>query len=718
MTTRKKLTIFLCVVAVCVITSAVVLNKLISSKVSTLLEEHLVQSKQETDYLFESNGSKIQAYVYENSFWDEFYKATLKKDTNWINENMTQSLQKSHYGAEFIWVVDKEMKDVYSASLRNSFEIKMLHSVPFDLKDSINSDWFLHKVVAINGEYIELFTAPTQLSIDVQRKTAPVGFLILGRKINDDLFAVLHKNNQQVTYSIAPENAQHADAISVSNATIEYYKTLSQYNNKPLFIKASVYQPEIKTYNNFVFVAFLFFINFTLACLLLFYFVFARYVINPLAHISESLQNKNPAIIQHLKTYRNEFGEVARLISAFFENNNKLEEEIVQRKKSEADLQKALQVKSDFMSNMSHEIRTPINGIIGISNLLSNEKLTAEQLEYTKTLKHSSNHLLSVVSDILDFSKLESDNFKLESRPFNLRECCDKVFQLFKLRADEKKLSFYFYPDSTTHSDRIVGDEHRLTQILNNLVSNAIKFTSNGMVELSYKTVESSQLYVSYEFTIKDSGIGIKETEMGEIFNSFSQANSTINRKYGGTGLGLTISKKLIEKFGGELNVQSAYKIGSSFSFKITFLKQQENSAEEVQPKEVIHNQNLSKMKILIAEDNQINVFVLNQFLKKWGANVAVVENGKMALEKLKEEHFDIVLMDYHMPVMNGLEATNEIRKSNDEDTRNTPVFALTADVTSGTKQMLLNNGFNQYVSKPFSPDALYELLFQYKKAI
>jgi signal transduction histidine kinase/CheY-like chemotaxis protein len=568
--------------------------------------------------------------------------------------------------------------------------------------------------VPINNEFVEVFTAPVQASLDIKRTSKPIGYIICGRRLNDQYFGTLRKSNAQVTYSISPDNDEHIDNTDLQAATISYFKTIPFYNNKLLYIKAKVFQPEIKAYSKFVLLAFVFFIAIIVLCSVLFFIIFVKNVVNPLANISNSLKRNTSTEVEHLLVKKNEFGEIAGLITSFFEANEKLAEEIEQRKASELALQKALKIKSEFLSNMSHEIRTPINGVIGIANLLLAENLTPQQLEYAKVLHHSSNNLLSVVSDILDVSKLESDNFKLEEKPFNLYDGCEKVYQLFKPKAAEKGLNFVFLPDSTPHSQMIMGDEFRIGQVLNNLISNAIKFTKHGSVEFSYKTIKSDDNKATYEFLIKDSGIGLQEEEIATIFESFSQANTTINRRFGGTGLGLSISKKIVEKMNGEISVKSAYKVGSSFSVILTFVKHSE-IIHEVKQEPIVTNQNLNKMKVLIAEDNNMNVFILNQFLKKWGADVTVVENGKLALEKLQAEHFDIVLMDYHMPVMNGLEATTEIRKSEDETTRNTPVFALTADVTSGTQQMLLNNGFNQYVSKPFAPEVLYELLFKYK---
>lgn len=715
MTTRKKVTIILATVISLVLLSTGALDYLISTKINNLLKEHMVQSKQETDYLLKTNGGQIESYVYENSFWDDFYNATKTNDTAWMTENMTNSLHHTNYGAEFILITNAKTQSIYSATIKNNFATELLALIPDDFYDSLKCKRFLHCIVPLHDEFIEVFTAPTQMSSDVKRVSTPVGFLICGRRLNEGYFANLKKTNTQVTYSISHDTDNHEEKTDLSEAIITYFKKVPFYNQHQLYIQASVFQPEIKAYSKFVLIAFVFFISVIVACLLIFFSIFNKSVVNPLSSISKALQKNNSTEIQHLTHKTNEFGEVARLITSYFEATKKLEEEIEQRKASEDAMKKALKVKSEFLSNMSHEIRTPINGVIGISNLLLAEDLKPNQLEYVKVLHHSANNLLSVVSDILDVSKLESDNFKLEERPFNLFEGCEKVYQLFKPKADEKGLNFVYLPDSTQHSQMIMGDEFRLGQILNNLVSNAIKFTKHGSIEFSYKTLKSDDKKVTYEFLVKDSGIGMQEDEVKTIFDSFSQANTTINRKFGGTGLGLSISKKIVEKMGGEIHVQSAYKVGSSFYVTITFNKHIE-AVHEVKPEPAVSNQNLNKMKVLIAEDNNMNVFILNQFLKKWGADVVVVENGKLALDRLKEEHFDIVLMDYHMPVMNGLEATTEIRKSDDEATRNTPVVALTADVTSGTKQMLLNNGFNQYVSKPFAPEILYELLFKYKR--
>ncbi|MEN9521913.1 MAG: hypothetical protein RL065_290, partial [Bacteroidota bacterium] len=384
MTTRKKVTIILVAVISMVLLSAGLLDYLISSKINTLLKEHLVQSKQETDYLIKTNGGQIESYVYENSFWDDFYKATKTKDTAWMTENMTNSLQHTNYGAEFILITDYKTETVYNASIKNEFETKYLSFLPSNFFDSLKKKHFLHCIVPLNNEFIEVFTAPTQLSSDVKRTSTPAGYLICGRRLNDSYFANLKKTNAQVTYSISPDNENHEENTNLSEAVITYYKTIPFYDNKNLYIKAVVFQPEIKAYSQFVLISFIFFISIIVACSLVFFVIFIKSVVNPLASISKALQKNESSEIEHLTHKTNEFGEVAGLITSYFEANEKLEEEIEQRKASEDALQRALKVKSEFLSNMSHEIRTPINGVIGIANLLLAENLSTQQLEYVK----------------------------------------------------------------------------------------------------------------------------------------------------------------------------------------------------------------------------------------------------------------------------------------------------------------------------------------------
>ena len=318
------------------------------------------------------------------------------------------------------------------------------------------------------------------------------------------------------------------------------------------------------------------------------------------------------------------------------------------------------------------------------------------------------------MTDILDFSKIESGRLFFENVPFNLKEVSSNVCKLFETRAQEKNLQLTLRADEKI-STRLSGDYVRLSQILANLLSNAIKFTQEGSVELSYVLKEMIGNQLRVEFTVKDTGIGISKQQLGRIFENFSQADISIARKYGGTGLGLAISKKLIEQQGGTIAVESILGQGSSFRVALTFEQFVETpNAPAEAPSEMAESPQLNGMKILVAEDNYVNILVLTTLLKQWGASFTVAKDGQEALDFVDTEPFDAILMDIQMPNMDGKEATLLIRQSESAYRQNIPIIALTAEASVESQQDFLSSGFNAAMTKPFQPEELFGLLKQY----
>ena len=384
---------------------------------------------------------------------------------------------------------------------------------------------------------------------------------------------------------------------------------------------------------------------------------------------------------------------------------------ILERRKAED----AARLKQQFMSTMSHEIRTPLNEVIGITNLLLQSEPRADQMEYIRTLLFSANHLLTLVNDVLDYTKLELGNISFEKTTFNIFEFADELKRSYSFRADSKKLQFKFSMDKNIPA-QLTGDPIRLNQILSNLLSNAVKFTDSGQVELMISRVSGSSKETVLRFCVTDTGIGIPADKHTEIFDSFKQASDDTTRKYGGTGLGLSISRKLVELQGGSLDIESIPGKGSSFFFNMQFTvpSGQENSITKADNEE--RWDELKGKKILIAEDNKINFFVVNKFLSKWEVIVSHAENGKIVLDMLRDNKYDLILMDLHMPVMDGIEASEIIRNSDDPEIKNIPLVALTAAIMSEHETKLEKLHINDYILKPFKPRDLYDKILKHTR--
>ncbi|MCF8222072.1 MAG: response regulator [Bacteroidales bacterium] len=384
---------------------------------------------------------------------------------------------------------------------------------------------------------------------------------------------------------------------------------------------------------------------------------------------------------------------------------------IIERRKAE----EAAKLKQQFMSTMSHEIRTPLNEVIGITNLLLDGKPRDDQMEYIKTLRFSANHLLTLVNDVLDYTKMESGSINFEKATFNIFEFLDEIRRSYSFRTESKGLQFSFDVDKKIPAN-IIGDPIRLNQILSNLLSNAIKFTPEGSVGLEVREISRKNKEVNINFSVKDTGIGIAKDKQSIIFDSFKQASDDTTRKFGGTGLGLPISKKLVELQGGSLSVDSNPEEGSNFFFSIKFtIAAAEEDKEKIGEEEEKWDE-LKGKKVLIAEDNKINFFVANKFLKKWEINVTHAENGREAIDAIKDNDFDLILMDLHMPEMDGIEATEIIRKSDDPEISSLPVIALTAAIMSEHEAQIEKLKINDYILKPFKPRDLYTKILKHTK--
>lgn len=365
--------------------------------------------------------------------------------------------------------------------------------------------------------------------------------------------------------------------------------------------------------------------------------------------------------------------------------------------------EKLADAKSQFLSHMSHELRTPLNGIIGCANLLLQDKYLPEQKDQLNILKFSSEHMLGLINDILDLSKLDADRIQLERAVVDIPRHIQKISLPFMKQADEKGVLFDLRMDDKLVRP-VLTDPMRLNQVLTNLLSNAVKFTSKGKITLEVKAIRVGSDEHTIEFSVSDTGIGIGEDKQAQVFEQFTQADVKTTRRYGGTGLGLTISQKLVQLMGGELKLESRYHKGSRFYFTITMpVHNSRRRSFVTEAADAAPDEKLKGVKVLLAEDNPVNMIIASKFLEKWGVNYEKACNGAEAVALFGAGNFDMVLMDLEMPEMDGYEALNEIRKIN----AGIPAIAFTAAVFENMQESLVKCGFNDYIQKPFKPQDL-----------
>ncbi|MEI6683472.1 MAG: ATP-binding protein [Bacteroidota bacterium] len=388
--------------------------------------------------------------------------------------------------------------------------------------------------------------------------------------------------------------------------------------------------------------------------------------------------------------------------------------DITGRVQIENDLRKATEearsanlAKSTFLANMSHEIRTPLNAVIGLSRLMQDTPLNNQQQQLNEKLLISGENLLGIINEILDFSKIEAGRVELEAIPFTLDDVLARVYSFLSHAAEEKSITLNAGIDKPFQK-AVIGDPIRLQQILTNLVNNAIKFTSSGGVDIACTLVSESAGRAAFKFVVSDTGIGISEENLKNIFEKFKQEDESVTRIYGGTGLGLAISRQLVGLMGGELHVESEKGIGSRFFFTLEYDTTDVAILREANRKIYIDQEALKGKKILVVEDNEFNQFIAHSILTKWNIQTDMAANGKEAIEKLTVKNYDLVLMDMQMPVMDGCTATRFIRN---EMAISTQIIALTAFATKDAIEKSIEAGMNGYITKPFDEETLFSQL-------
>lgn len=685
-----------------------------NKNISLLLKGRAAERDTIIRKIIELKSKSLLSYVYDYSYWDEMVGFSKTLDEKWATENIKPSVET--FDVDAIWLYNNDLSEIYSYNKKNDRTFK-LPLTREDLKSVVNKSPFAHFFVYTNYGLMEVSIAPLQPGSDLSRVTPALGYYIGGRlwtkEYLDNLYYLTNsKINLIPIGSYDKTDKSHSDFEFINEIDLKDWNgsTLTKINA----VSTSTTIKEFLAYGKFLYASIIVFIILIIILISLYLY---KLLNKPLKAITLSLAKENPEPLKEMLNKKSEFGEMARLINEFFENKNSLIAEIVMRTKAEDELikkqdelikakekaEELSRLKSNLLANLSHEFRTPLSGIIGISELLKDEIRDEEQYKLLNDISISGKRLHETLNSILLLAQFESANIAIHREKFNLSSELVSYLEKYRYKAEEKNLELKIaIEDYDLFADT---DRDLLKNVIYNLYDNAVKFTDKGSIKIKLSSrIRDGNL--NAEISIADSGIGISKDYINIIYDEFRQASEGNTRKYEGTGLGLTLSKKILNILGGKIECISEPGIGSTFTICIPAFR---ILNIEIEPASEIQTDKKQLTEILFVEDNPSNQYVFKKFIEN-SCNVEFASTGEEAVNLANKKIYDLIFMDINLGSgIDGIEAMKQIK--NIYTGKNVPIAALTGYAMEHDKELFLKNGFDYFIIKPFGRSDLMNVI-------